>query len=75
MANIAQDQAFWKRVLKEIARQARGDVDPEELLNIAFLRLERYSAEHTVKNPKAAGTGMNRRCRMKFLLRARALTG
>jgi RNA polymerase sigma factor (sigma-70 family) len=53
MANISLDQAFWKRVLKEITRQARGDVDPEELLSIAFLKLERYSAEHTVINPKA----------------------
>jgi RNA polymerase sigma factor (sigma-70 family) len=40
-------------MLKNIARQARGDMDPEELLNIAFLRLERYSAGHTVKNPRA----------------------
>jgi RNA polymerase sigma-70 factor (ECF subfamily) len=53
MADIPLDQAFWKRVLRNIARQARGDIDPEELLNIAFLRLERYSAGHTVKNPKA----------------------
>ena len=53
MAHNSVDQSFWKRVLKDIARQARGDVDAEELLNIAFLRLERYSADHTVKNPKA----------------------
>ena len=53
MPSISLDQAFWKRVLKDIARQARGDIDPEELLNIAFLRLEHYSADHTVKDPKA----------------------
>jgi RNA polymerase sigma factor (sigma-70 family) len=53
MPYVSLDQTFWKRVLKEIARQARGDVDPEELLSIAFLRLEHYSADHTVKNPKA----------------------
>ena len=40
-------------MLKNIARQARGDIDPEELLNIAFLRLERYSAGHVVDDPKA----------------------
>ena len=40
-------------MLKNIARHARGDMDPEELLNIAFLRLERYSAGHVVENPKA----------------------
>jgi RNA polymerase sigma factor (sigma-70 family) len=53
MPDLPFDQAFWTRVLKNIARQARGDVDPEELLNIAFLRLQRYSAGHSVKNPKA----------------------
>ena len=53
MPDLPLDQAFWTRVLKNIARQARGDVDPEELLNIAFLRLERYSAGHVVENPKA----------------------
>jgi RNA polymerase sigma factor (sigma-70 family) len=53
MSDIPLDRAFWKRVLKNIARQARGDIDPEELLNIAFLRLERYSAGHVVDDPKA----------------------
>jgi RNA polymerase sigma factor (sigma-70 family) len=53
MPDLPLDQAFWTRVLKNIARQARGDVDPEELLNIAFLRLQRYSDGHSVKNPKA----------------------
>jgi RNA polymerase sigma factor (sigma-70 family) len=53
MSDISADGAFWKRALKDIARQARGDIDPEELLSIAFLRLERYSADRTVKNPKA----------------------
>ncbi len=53
MSEIPLDQAFWKRVLKNIARQARGNIDPEELLNIAFLRLQRYSAGHTVRDPKA----------------------
>lgn len=53
MTDYPLDEGFWKRTLKNIARQARGDIDPEELLNIAFLRLERYSAVHPVKNPKA----------------------
>jgi RNA polymerase sigma-70 factor (ECF subfamily) len=53
MSDIPSDKAFWKRVLKNIARQARGDIDPEELLSIAFLRLERYSANHIVEDPKA----------------------
>ena len=53
MPDIPLDRAFWKRMLKNIARHARGDMDPEELLNIAFLRLERYSADHVVDNPKA----------------------
>lgn len=53
MPDIPLDRAFWKRMLKNIARHARGDMDPEELLNIAFLRLTRYSAGHVVENPKA----------------------
>jgi RNA polymerase sigma factor (sigma-70 family) len=53
MSDIPLDRTFWKRMLKNIARQARGDIDPEELLNIAFLRLERYSAGHVVDDPKA----------------------
>ena len=53
MGEIPLDRAFWTRMLKNIARQARGDIDPEELLNIAFLRLQRYSAGHTVRDPKA----------------------
>jgi len=53
MPDIPLDRAFWKRMLKNIARHARGDMDPEELLNIAFLRLERYSAGHVVEKPKA----------------------
>jgi len=40
-------------MLRNIARQVRGNIDPEELLNIAFLRLERYSAVHPVKDPHA----------------------
>jgi RNA polymerase sigma-70 factor (ECF subfamily) len=53
MTDYPRDEGFWKRTLKNIARQARGDIDPEELLNIAFLRLERYSAVHPVNDPKA----------------------
>jgi RNA polymerase sigma-70 factor (ECF subfamily) len=53
MTDYPLDEEFWKRTLKNIARQARGNIDPEELLNIAFLRLERYSVDHSVKDPKA----------------------
>ncbi|HET7083416.1 MAG TPA: sigma-70 family RNA polymerase sigma factor [Rhizomicrobium sp.] len=53
MTDYPKDKGFWKRTLKNIARQARGDIDPEELLNIAFLRLERYSAVRPVNDPKA----------------------
>lgn len=53
MAEIREDRAFWAGMLKNIARHVRGDTDPEELLNIAFLRLERYRAAHAVDNPRA----------------------
>jgi RNA polymerase sigma-70 factor (ECF subfamily) len=53
MPEYPRDKGFWKQALRNIARQARGDIDPEELLNTAFLRLERYSAVHPVKDPRA----------------------
>lgn len=53
MGDIPEDRLFWTRVLKSIARHTYGNVDPEELMNIAFLRLERYRAAHAVDNPRA----------------------
>jgi RNA polymerase sigma-70 factor (ECF subfamily) len=53
MGDIPEDRVFWTRVLRSIARHTHGNVDPEELLNIAFLRLERYRAAHAVDNPRA----------------------
>jgi len=53
MSSIPSDRTFWNRVLKSIARHSHGRADPEELLNMAFLRLERYQASHVVENPTA----------------------
>jgi RNA polymerase sigma factor (sigma-70 family) len=53
MSGISSDRTFWDRVLKSIARHTHGRPDPEELLNTAFLRLERYQEQHTVANPMA----------------------
>ena len=53
MPDYPLDEGFWRRTLRNIARQVRGNIDPEELLNIAFLRLQRYSADHPVKDPHA----------------------
>lgn len=53
MPGIRSERDFWSRVLKIIARHTHGRDDPEELLNGAFLRLERYQAKHKVDNPTA----------------------
>jgi RNA polymerase sigma factor (sigma-70 family) len=53
MTDMSAEKAFWKRVLRSIARHARGTVDPEELMNIAFVRMEGYRAGRTVADPRA----------------------
>jgi len=53
MPGLRSERAFWDRMLKVIARHTHGRADPEELLNSAFLRLERYQARHKVDNPTA----------------------
>lgn len=44
-------RTFWNRVLKMIARRTNGRPDPEELLNSAYLRLERYQESRAVEDP------------------------
>lgn len=51
MPGYPSDRPFWDRVLKMIARHTNGRADPEELLNAAYLRLERYQDSRTVKDP------------------------
>jgi RNA polymerase sigma factor (sigma-70 family) len=53
MSGLPRERGFWDRALKIIARHTQGRGDPEELLNSAFLRLERYRASNAVKNPTA----------------------
>ncbi len=51
MAGYSTERTFWNRVLKMIARHTNGRPDPEELLNTAYLRLERYQESRPVKDP------------------------
>jgi RNA polymerase sigma factor (sigma-70 family) len=47
------DRPFWSGLLRKIAHRTRGRDDAEDLLHAAFIRLERYRANNTVKNPGA----------------------
>jgi RNA polymerase sigma-70 factor (ECF subfamily) len=47
------DHHFWSALLRKISRRTRGRNDAEDLLHSAFIRLERYRAKYTVKNPAA----------------------
>jgi RNA polymerase sigma factor (sigma-70 family) len=51
MSGYPSDRTFWDRVLKMIARHTNGRADPEEILNTAYLRLERYQESRAVKDP------------------------
>ena len=53
MTNRPFDQGFWNGVLKQIVRRTRGHADAEDLLQTAFLRLERYRVANVVENPTA----------------------
>lgn len=53
MSGYPPDRTFWDRVLKMVARHVNGRPDPEEILNTAYLRLERYQENRTVKDPVA----------------------
>ena len=53
MSGYPPDRTFWNRVLKMVARHVNGRPDPEEILNTAYLRLERYQENRTVKDPVA----------------------
>jgi len=51
MPGNRSERKFWDRALKMIARHTNGRADPEELLNTAYLRLERYQKSRAVKDP------------------------
>ena len=51
MTQYPSDRTFWTRVLKMVARRTNGRPDPEELLNTAYLRLQRYQSGRVVKDP------------------------
>lgn len=53
MEELPRDSRFWADLLRRIAKRTRGRDDAEDLLHAAFLRLERYRAEHAVDNPTA----------------------
>jgi RNA polymerase sigma factor (sigma-70 family) len=50
--DLPSDRNFWSDVLKRIRRRAHGQDDPEDLLHAAYIKLEHYRTEHTVRNPK-----------------------
>lgn len=50
MANEFHDRRFWAKLLWRVRRRT-GYPDAEDLLHSAFLRLERYRAEHVVADP------------------------
>jgi RNA polymerase sigma-70 factor (ECF subfamily) len=47
------DKVFWNKILKQIVRRTRDTANAEDLLQSAYLRLEKYRANHTVENPAA----------------------
>jgi RNA polymerase sigma factor (sigma-70 family) len=53
MGSVPIDRERWRDLLRRVARRAHGRTDPEDLLHSAWLRLERYRAEHSVENPQA----------------------
>jgi RNA polymerase sigma factor (sigma-70 family) len=53
MVGVPIDRESWRALLKRVARRARSQSDAEDLLHSAWLRLERYRAEHAVQNPQA----------------------
>jgi RNA polymerase sigma-70 factor (ECF subfamily) len=53
MGDLPIDREGWRDLLRRVTRRARGRSDAEDLLHSAWLRLERYRAEHNVENPQA----------------------
>jgi RNA polymerase sigma factor (sigma-70 family) len=53
MSERVFDKTFWDDVLKRIMRRTRNRSEAEDLLQDAFLRLERYRADHVVADPAA----------------------
>ena len=53
MAGIPIDKGLWKTLVKKIARKTHDSCDAEDFLQCAYLRLERYRADHEVKNVSA----------------------
>jgi RNA polymerase sigma factor (sigma-70 family) len=53
MSDIPIDRQSWGDLVRRVTRRARGRTDAEDLLHSAWLRLERYRADHIVNDPKA----------------------
>ena len=53
MAENIFNSEFWSDVLKQVIRRTRDSANAEDYLQDAFLRLERYRADHVVENPAA----------------------
>jgi RNA polymerase sigma factor (sigma-70 family) len=53
MSVYSFDSGLWSALLQKITRRTRGRDDAEDLLHAAFIRLERYRAKYSVKNPAA----------------------
>ncbi len=51
MEDLPKDPGFWADVLRRIRKRTRYSADAEDLLHMAFLRLNSYRAEHPVDNP------------------------
>lgn len=53
MSDLPTERPYWARLLKQVARRTRGRNDAEDLLHSAYIRLEKYRAQHEVVNPSA----------------------
>jgi RNA polymerase sigma factor (sigma-70 family) len=53
VGGVPVDREGWRALLRRVSRRAHGRADAEDLLHSAWLRLERYRAEHAVENPQA----------------------
>jgi RNA polymerase sigma-70 factor (ECF subfamily) len=50
MTDIPISRDFWNRLIRQVRRRSRGQSDPEELLQAAYLKFARYRADHVVEN-------------------------
>ena len=53
MGGVPFDKEGWRELLRRVTRRTHAHADAEDLLHSAWLRLERYKAQHTVENPQA----------------------